>query len=156
MSKLRLKSSDRRIISFENDIVDDVYKKLDGKYSRDIIKRVYRAQISYAIDLLTFSDVSEVYLPFVGILKLNADRMRIRINSLKRRKKKRGCLPDDLKKELSMLEMKVEEINEMRKEGKLKGNDLHAINFTYYLRHLEDGIGFDNLQNFQEDKFNNT
>lgn len=156
MAKLRKRGKERRVISFEKDIVEDAFHRLEGKYSRGLIQRVYRAQISYFLDLLAFTDVTEVYVPFLGLLKVNLGRMEYRAFKLKMRKRKRGCLSPDLQKELEALESRISEIKKAKEDKKIDWGDLYIKNYLYYIKTLKAGIGFENLQNFQEDKFKNT
>lgn len=90
-------------ISFESHIIDDVMDKTGGVYDRNQIRDVFRASISYANNLCTYTDNVSVSFPYVGDMVCNLHEMERRKHNLERLKSKVENYLSIRKKNLSAL-----------------------------------------------------
>lgn len=94
-------------ISFESHIIDDVMDKTGGVYDRNQIRDVFRASISYANNLCTYTDNVSVSFPYVGDMVCNLHEMERRKHNLERLKSKVEKLSKYQEKELQCLDIKI-------------------------------------------------
>ena len=152
--KLRKKESDRRLMSFEKEIVDDVYNKVGGVVSKQKIRYLLRASISYAMDLLYFTECTEVILPYIGRMRSNLSLMRSRRDKLLSVKAKRRFLSPDLQKELDMLGVKVADMESRHKADKgFMFGTYYWCNASYRRRYYLSFMDAGELQDFQNEVF---
>ena len=119
-------------ISFESHIIDDVMDKTGGVYDRNQIRDVFRASISYANNLCTYTDNVSVSFPYVGDMVCNLHEMERRKHNLERLKSKVEKLSKYQEKELQCLDIKIRMIKDVYNSGEIKGGDM-LINTTNYL-----------------------
>lgn len=147
-------TSNRRLISFEDDILEDVYNKCGGKYTKQEIQGIYRATLSYAIDQLRFSDKISVAIPPLGHFECNLYQMQSRLKKLyKTRKRKNYTLAPHFKKEVEMLEYKI---GLLEKEKAARKDKKHAIRFRsmkHYRYALKRQMPLDLLEDYQNAEF---
>lgn len=154
--KLRKKGSKRRFMSFEKDIVDDVFGQLGGAVSKAKIRILLKASISYALDILYFTDCTEVFLPYIGRMRSNFDMMKRRRDRLLRVKKKRRILSPDLQKELDMLEKKLPYLEGLRGDGRPKDRIYSWCKPSYRYRYYLSFMDPFQLEGFQNKVFDET
>lgn len=152
--KLRKKGNKRRFMSFDRDIVDDVFEQLGGSVSKAKIRILLKASISYALDILYFTDCTEVFLPYIGRMRSNYDMMKRRRDRLLRVKKKRRILSPDLQRELDMLEKKLPLLAELRGGGRPKERTYTWCNPSYRYRYYLSFMDPLRVEEFQNSVFN--
>ena len=74
----------RRLISLESDIVEDVFNKTGGKYTRNQINDVLISSISYVHYLCSIGDAVVVNVPFLGYMVCNVQKMKSRISVIQK------------------------------------------------------------------------
>lgn len=65
------------LISFEKNIVDDVYEKFEGKYTKEQIFDVFDSSVSYIHHLIRYEDAYFVRIPFIGMVAINLPELKI-------------------------------------------------------------------------------
>lgn len=143
----------RRLISLESDIVEDVFNKTGGKYTRNQINDVLISSISYVHYLCSIGDALVVNVPFLGYMVCNLHRMKTRIISIQKIKEKKGYLSDQLQMELASIESKIDLIESLKKSGKLKRGDGLIKSIKDGIKYLKRGFGFNGIEDFQNKQF---
>lgn len=143
----------RRLISLESDIVEDVFNKTGGKYTRNQINDVLISSISYVHYLCSIGDALVVNVPFLGYMVCNLHRMKTRIITIQKIKEKKGYLSDQLQMELASIEAKIDLIESLKKSGKLKRGDGLIKSIKDGVKYLKRGFGFNGIEDFQNKQF---
>ena len=143
----------RRLISLESDIVEDVFNKTGGRYTRNQINDVLISSISYVHYLCSIGDAVVVNVPFLGYMVCNAQKMKSRISVIQKIKEKKGYLSEQLQMELASIESKIALIEELKKSGKLKRGDGLIKSIKDGVKYLKRGFGFNGIEDFQNKQF---
>lgn len=144
----------RRMISFEEDIIEDVFNRLDGKYSRKQLMHLFRASLNYAVSILKYTDAVTVSIPSIGDLHCNLGQMNSRLLDLQRiRKEKNYALPPDLKCEYEAIKEKISYLESEKSKREKKTRDLRFINIRQARYKLKRNMPLELLEDFQDKEF---
>ena len=157
-SKFR-KNEKRRLISFEEDIIDEVYEAFEGKYSKRKIQDIFRASIVFIHNSLDYTDCCTFRIPFIGYAYVNYGRLKIRKRKLdKLRENRRDYLTPEVKKEYESTISKMNLIEDFRNKEKESGKKYICSPFTKDLVRQKynktKSIQFELLEDYQEKVFN--
>ena len=141
-------------ISFESHIIDDVMDKTGSVYDRNQIRDVFRASISYANNLCTYTDNVSVSFPYVGDMVCNLHEMERRKQNLERLKSKVEKLSKYQEKELKCLDIKIKMIKYANDSNKIKREDMLIKHNKLSIFKSRKGHSFSEIQNIQEQEFN--
>lgn len=78
----------RKLISFNEDIVNKAFDSLNGKYSKDQIKEVLDASISYYNYLMKYTNTLYVKIPMMGMVSVDLQGLKHRKYMLDKTKEK--------------------------------------------------------------------
>lgn len=135
---------------FDFDIVESVYQKFNGKYSKRQIEDVLSSSVSYMHHLMKYTDAISVKIPYIGKFVVNKYRMNIRLSRLRNREK-REPLSKYTKLEKETLEEKLDSIS--------KGTDdvVRSCPVTKNIRawsyNILSGHSFEYIQDFQNNLY---
>lgn len=157
-SKFR-KNEKRRLISFEEDIIDEVYEKFGGKYSKRKIQDIFRASIVYIHNALDYTDCCTFKIPNLGYAYVNYGRLKIRKRKLdKLKENRRDYLTPEVRKEYDSTLSKIKLIEEHRENSKDPDKKYFCSPFTKNLVRQKYNrtrkIQFELLEDYQEKVFN--
>lgn len=102
--------SERRFISFDEDIINDVYDRFEGKYTKQQIKDVLKHMILYSRNLLRYTPNCQVKWPGVGFFYVNVNDAETRLKNINNLEKLFGRLFPNKRIEKETLEEKIPEI----------------------------------------------
>lgn len=139
-------------ISFESHIIDDVFDKMGGRYTKKQIRDVFRASISYAYDLCKYTDNVSVSFPYIGDMVCNVREMRCRKHNLERLKSKGMILRPNQIRELEALTKKIADIEEAKADGRIARGDILWKNNKCYST-TYNGVSYADAQRAQEEEF---
>ena len=128
--------------------------KTGGVYDRNQIRDVFRASISYANNLCTYTDNVSVSFPYVGDMVCNLHEMERRKHNLERLKSKVEKLSKYQEKELQCLDIKIRMIKDAYASGEIKGGDMLIKHNKLSIFISRKGHSFSEIQNIQEQEFN--
>ena len=147
-------AQNRRSISFEEDIVDDVFEKFGGTVSKSRIRYIFRSSIMYLVNSMRYTSATEMRVPFLGYLICNKGDMLIRYHYLERlRRRKTFSLPPDLKAEFEALEAKIAAIEEGERKGLYKRGDKHIADMRNLRYNLKRKMPFEAVEDLQDREF---
>lgn len=142
---------DRRLISFDRDIIDEVVNRSGGKFTKGQVEWCMRASVSYIHHLARYTDNISIRIPFVGNVICNLREMRVRRDKLLRIREREGGWPDDrMPIELECLDRKIKVIE--GQDGLKLGDPMIRDNHSsmYNMRY---GLTWEELQDFQSNQF---
>ena len=61
----------RNLISFDRDIVDEVVRRSDGKFTKQQVEWCMKASVSYVHHLARYTDNISIRIPFIGYVICN-------------------------------------------------------------------------------------
>jgi hypothetical protein len=130
--RLKTENSERRMISFDDDIIDEVYAKFEGAYPRGMVREVLEASINYLKQLQRFSGKLAVYVPHVGYLLTDRLFLEARMKVLQKK-----IMTEPLAQtEINALSVKRRKLGEIRKLGE---NNFHPF-FRNASRLIEEKV----------------
>lgn len=142
----------RSLISFDRDILDEVVRRSDGKFTKQQVEWCMKASVSYIHHLSRYTDNISIRIPFIGYVICNLREMRVRRDKIRRIFVKEGNrYPDErMPIELDCLDKKINAIEDM--EGLKNGDPLIRDNHEamYQCRY---GMTWEQLQDFQQKQF---
>lgn len=147
------KMSKRRLISFESDIIDDVYKKLGGKYTKEQISDVFTSSVAYINNICRFTDCMSVVIPWVGEVICNRKDMDRYIGKLKYEEERLGVLGESYRKERRLVFDKLDQLSTVAKEKGFRPGDYHNKDLAESFRYFQGKDGFEALQDYQNEVF---
>jgi hypothetical protein len=114
----------RREISYDEDIIGDVYEQLGGAYSEDFIRGVMDASVNYTHQMVRYGDKLAILIPSMGWLVANRERIE-RMMKFKRFKlshkikdmDRGNGVEDELKAELAAMSIKYDKLTEISEMG---------------------------------------
>ena len=74
----------RNLISFDRDIVDEVVRRSDGKFTKQQVEWCMKASVSYVHHLARYTDNISIRIPFIGYVICNLREMRVRRDKIRR------------------------------------------------------------------------
>lgn len=74
----------RSLISFDRDIVDEVVRRSDGKFTKQQVEWCMKASVSYIHHLARYTDNISIRIPFIGYVICNLREMRVRRDKIRR------------------------------------------------------------------------
>lgn len=151
LSVIGFNNVDRRLISFDRDIIDEVVSRSGGKFTKGQVEWCMKASVSYIHHLARYTDNISIRIPFIGNVICNLREMRVRRDKLLRIRDREGGWPDDrMPIELDCLNDKIKVMEDLGnlKEGDPMIRDNHAS--MYNMRH---GLTWEELQDFQQQQF---
>lgn len=157
-SKFR-KNEKRRLISFEEDIVEDVYNAFGGKYSRRQIQDVFRASIVFIHNSMDYTDCCTFKIPTLGYAYVNYGRLKIRKRKLDKLKENhRDYLTEEVRREYDSTLSKMKLIEDFKNEVKKTGKKNFCTPFTKNLvrqkYYKNNRFPLELLEDYQEKVFN--
>lgn len=141
----------RRLISFDRDIIDEVVRRSEGKFTKGQVEWCMKASVSYIHHLARYTDNISIRIPFVGNVICNLREMRVRRDKLLRIRDREGEWPDDrMPIELECLDRKIKVIE--GQDGLKLGDPMIRDNHSsmYNMRY---GLTWEELQDFQSNQF---
>lgn len=145
--------SERRLISFNSHIIEDVVKKSGGKYTYEQVEDVFNASTAFVINLMKYSDVMEVNVHPIGRVKMNLDQAKGRAGKLRRYIKRGMTLSKQQEAELEMLDARIKEVQEYLKDHKPIRNHMLFKSYKYHTYTIRKGDAFAKAQKIQEQEF---
>lgn len=103
----------RKSISFDEDIVNEVYEKFEGKYTKEQIYSVLKGSIGYIRYISIFSPHLVIVIPFLGYMCANVRVMRLRLKNIE---KKARPTKYELK-EVEYLKIKIKKCEDLESSG---------------------------------------
>lgn len=105
-------------MAYPNDVVDEVYERLGGKYTKKQIWDVFDASISYVHAIMKYTDNLSIRIPHIGYMWVNKREMEMRVEAIKKFiSGNRGKASKKLLKELECLEERIAVIPDNLKNG---------------------------------------
>lgn len=145
----------RRVISFEEDIISDVYKKLGEEYTEKQIGEVFKCMVWYARLLLKFTKVSKVFFRGLGYMYVNVRQAENTLRRIKNLPEKTGVIFPDKEREMKALDEKIPEIRDyLERRGKKAYRDPMGIWMDRSMRWKRMKMSYEDLQDAQEREFN--
>ena len=145
----------RRFISFDEDIINDVYDRFEGKYTKQQIKDVLKYMILYSRNLLRYTPNCQVKWPGVGFFYVNVNDAETRLNNIKKLEKIFGRLFPNKRIEKEMLEDKIPEIRKYLKRDDVSlysRKPMKRVERTFF-RLLFKGKKPEEVQDLQKKEF---
>jgi hypothetical protein len=103
-------------VSFDDDIIEDVYHQFEGRYSRQLIRRILDCSVNRFRQMERFSDKLALYIPGTGYLVADRTAMNQRLQKLRRRERA-GKLTAHERTEMQALEIKLEKMRQIKAAG---------------------------------------
>lgn len=95
------------------DVVDEVYERLGGKYTREQIFDVFDASISYIHSIMKYTDNMAIRIPHIGHMWVNEREMMMRRDCIKKyMSDNMGKAPKLMLSELENIDKRLKEIPE--------------------------------------------
>lgn len=142
-----------RLISFESHIIDDVMGKTSGKYSKDQIRDIFRASISYINNLCRYSENTSVSIPYIGTVACNLREMESRKRNLERLKTKVNSIMPHQLTEAEVLQNKIVNALNYLKDNKVKNGDMLVKWNKKSIAKSRKGYNFKEIQKLQDQEF---
>lgn len=136
---------DPNYMAFSEDVVNEVYERLEGKFAKKQIWDVFDASISYIHTLMKYTDNMAVRIPHIGHMWVNKREMENRVSAIKKFiAGNMGKAPRKMLKELECLEKRISEIPDDMPNGHPLTTHIPKSRIA-----LRKGKTWENLQNFQ-------
>lgn len=135
---------ERRAISFDRDVIEDVVKASGGRFTPTQVRWCLRATVSYLHHLARFTDNLAIRIPNLGYAVCNLRDMRKRLGKLERKEARFGLKPQD-RIEMDCLRRKIARLEEM---GPKKGDPFVRDYMDAWRRYRQEGP-FEDMQDFQ-------
>lgn len=135
----------KNYLYFSEDVVDIVFDKLKGKFTKEQIFDVFDTSISFIHDTMRYTDVVSIYIRYIGFMSANKKQMVERKNQIEKiiKSRKRRSF-DSLNKELECLNKKIAIIDSPEYDIRPITSD---INRSIY--NMRMGKKWDDVQEFQ-------
>lgn len=146
---------ERRFISFDEDIINDVYDRFEGKYTKQQIKDVLKHMILYSRNLLRYTPNCQVKWPGIGFFYVNVNDAERRIEKISNLERIFGRLFPNKRMEKEMLEGKVPEIRKYlgREDVSVYSKKPMRRNERAFFRKLFKGKKPEEVQDMQKKEF---
>lgn len=128
-----------RILAFSCDVVDEVYSRLEGRYSREQIFDVFDASISFIHHTMTSSLTLSLYIQNLGYMLVSLPDMEKRLKTLEKK-----ALTDVEKKEMESLRKRIDDVRENYMNYRVITRDVKTS-----IHGLTRGKSLDYIQEFQ-------
>lgn len=123
----------RNIISFDDDIINAVVDKLDGKYSYNQVRLVLESSVGYLNHICLFGDHLMIRLPGICQLCVNEKELQGRFRYLTRKKKNK--LRD---RELAAVTRKLDKLKDLRSKGFKTYASPLFMDVRYYMKQFKN------------------
>lgn len=134
-----------KFLCFDSDVVDAVYNKFGGKYTKDQIRDVMDCSIGYLHHVMTYTDCVKLNIPGLCAVYANKEQLIKRKRFLDGCKiKNHGCMASHIKDEYAAIEGKLEAMEN-------KEYDVLPVNrkMSPAIRALKSNKSWDYIQKFQ-------
>jgi hypothetical protein len=113
----------RRDISYDEDVIREVYGQLGGQYPVEMIRGILDASVNYTHQMIRYSDKLAVPIPRMGWLTANEGRIERMRKFLRLRadRARRGSAADEyLRDELKAMDIKLRKLSQISAMGESK------------------------------------
>lgn len=136
---------DPSYMAFMEDVVNEVYLRFEGKYTKEQIWDVFDASISYIHSIMKYTENMSIRIPHIGHMWVNKREMMMRVQVIKKfMAGNKGKATKKMLKELEMLEKRIAAIP----DNLVNGHPL-VTNVVKSRMALKGGRSWDNIQDFQ-------
>lgn len=128
-------------------------EKTGGKYSKDQIRDIFRASISYINNLCRYSENTSVSIPYIGTVTCNIREMEARRRNLERLKTKVNSIMPYQLTEAEVLQNKITDVLNYLKDNKVKNGDMLVKWNKKSIVKSRKGYSFKEIQKIQDKEF---
>lgn len=147
----------RRLISFDEDIADEVVERTGGRFTREQVLDVWRSYVSYVRGILAQTDCVRVIIPNLGVLENNVTMINRRLAMIKYIYRCKGRLRTNNVRERDNLLRKRDVILEESRKRSMKDPAVvkNKRNINIKLRDMHMRYKWEEIQDFQAKEFEN-
>lgn len=145
--------TERRLISYERDIYQQVSDLSDGKFTPKQVQLLWESVISYIYFLVRYTPIVKIRLPLIGDLYVNLKEMEHRVKVLEGIKEENHKFTEKQEAEYIALIGKIKAIKEEDKKGRLKKRNFYMASMRDRVRHYKQGFDLEQIEDFQYSKF---